>query len=121
MATTGGIIYVSAPKTSPHLAEKFTGKNLKGLFLLRQREIWRSEMDRATTLDKGYGRREQRTPRSTTALNTYLDWPGLGQFGQVESEVTRGGKSSNGLSHLITSVPRPLAGAKPLLGWVRGH
>ena len=78
-------------------------------------------MDRATTLDKGHGRRERRTLRATTALNTYLDWPGVAQVGQVESEVTRGGKTSKEVRYFITSVPRPLGGAGPLLRWVRGH
>ena len=30
MATTGGIIKITIHKTSPHLAEKFRGKNLDG-------------------------------------------------------------------------------------------
>ena len=42
-------------------------------------------MDTATTLDKGHGRIERRTLKATTALNDYLDWPGVGQVGQVES------------------------------------
>ena len=34
-------------------------------------------MDTATSLDKGHGRRERRTLKATTALNEYLDWPGV--------------------------------------------
>lgn len=78
-------------------------------------------MDRATTLDKGHGRRERRTLRATTALNGYLDWPGVAQVGQVESEVTRGGKTSTEVRFFITSVPRARAGAESLLRYVRGH
>ena len=44
-------------------------------------------MDTVTTLDKGHGRVERRTLKATTALNDYLDWPGVAQVGQVESEV----------------------------------
>ena len=29
-------------------------------------------------MDKGHGRRERRTLKATTALNEYLDWPGVG-------------------------------------------
>ena len=38
-------------------------------------------------MDKGHGRRERRTLKVTTALNEYLDWPGVAQVGQVESVV----------------------------------
>ena len=93
----------------------------EGLFPPRQREIRRREMDRATTLDKGHGRRERRTLRATTALNGYLDWPGVAQVGQVESEVTRGGKTSTEVRSFITSVPRARADAESLLRYVRGH
>ena len=68
-------------------------------------------MDTATTLDKGHGRRERRTLKATTALNEYLDWPGVAQVGQVESEVVRDGKTSQETRYFITSVPRGVAGA----------
>ena len=78
-------------------------------------------MDQETSLDKGHGRCERRTLRATTALNEYLDWPGVGQVGQVESEVTRGGKTTTEARYFVTSTPRHVAGASTLLGWVRGH
>ena len=78
-------------------------------------------MDRATTLDKGHGRSERRTLRTTTALNGYLDWPGAEQVGQVESGVSRDGKTTNEVRTFITSVPRSEADARKLLEWVRGH
>ena len=66
-------------------------------------------MDTATTLDKGHGRIERRTLKATTALNDYLDWPGVGQVGQVESEVVKDGKTSHEIRYFITSVSRPVA------------
>jgi hypothetical protein len=78
-------------------------------------------LDRASTLDKGHGRLERRTLLATTALNTYLEWPGVAQVGQVASEVTRDGKTSREVRYFITSVPRPQAGAGLLLRYVRGH
>ena len=78
-------------------------------------------MDSATTLDKGHGRRERRTLKATTALNEYLDWPGVGQVGQVESEVTRDGKTTHEVRTFITSAPRSEADAGVLLKWARGH
>ncbi len=72
-------------------------------------------------MDKGHGRRERRTLKVTTALNEYLDWPGVAQVGQIESVVEQDGKISHETRHFITSVPRDLAGASRLLVWGRGH
>ncbi len=78
-------------------------------------------MDTATTLEKGHGRRERRTLTATTALNGYLDWPGVGQVGRVESEVDRDGERTTETRYFITSVPREMAGAEGLLSRARGH
>jgi predicted transposase YbfD/YdcC len=78
-------------------------------------------MDTATTLDKGHGRCERRTLKATTALNEYLDWPGIAQVGRVESEVVKDGKTTHETRYFITSVSRTLAGAGQLLKWARGH
>ena len=74
-------------------------------------------MDTATSLEKGHGRRERRTLTATTALNGYLDWPGVGQVGRVESVVERDGKCTTEARYFITSVPREVAGAEGLLRW----
>jgi hypothetical protein len=78
-------------------------------------------MDTATTLEKGHGRRGRRTLTATTALNGYLDWPGVGQVGRVESIVERDGKCTTETRYFITGVPREAAGAAGLLRWSRGH
>lgn len=78
-------------------------------------------MDTVTTLNKGHGRRERRTLRATTALNEYLDWPGVAQVGQVESEVVKDGKTTHETRYFITSVSRAVADAAQLLTWARGH
>jgi predicted transposase YbfD/YdcC len=72
-------------------------------------------------MDKGHGRRERRTLKATTALNEYLDWPGVAQVGQIESVVEQDGKISRETRYFITSVPRDLAGASRLLTCGRGH
>jgi hypothetical protein len=72
-------------------------------------------------MDKGHGRRERRTLKATTALNEYLDWPGVAQVGQIESVVEQEGKVSHETRYFITSVPRDLGGASQLLVWGRGH
>jgi hypothetical protein len=78
-------------------------------------------MDTVTTLEKGHGRRERRTLKATTALNAYLDWPGVAQVGQVESEVVKDGKLAQETRYFITSASRSVADAGQLLKWVRGH
>jgi len=78
-------------------------------------------MDTVTTLNKGHGRRERRTLKATTALNEYLDWPGVAQVGQVESEVVKDGKTTHETRYFITSVSRAVADAAQLLKWARGH
>jgi hypothetical protein len=72
-------------------------------------------------MDKGHGRRERRTLKVTTALNEYLDWPGVAQVGQVENLVEQDGKISHETRYFITSVPRQLGSASRLLIWGRGH
>ncbi len=59
--------------------------------------------------------------RTTSALNDYLDWPGVAQVGQIESVVKRDGKTSCQTRSFITSVPRSEATATRLLSWARGH
>jgi Transposase DDE domain len=83
--------------------------------------VWETEQNTATTLDKGHGRRERRTLKATTALNDYLNWPGVAQVGQIESVVEQDGKVSIETRYFITSVPRELADARQLLQWARGH
>ncbi len=63
-------------------------------------------MNTATSLDKGHGRRERRTLRATTALNEYLDWPGVAQVGEVTCQVDRDGQHTEETRYFITSVPR---------------
>ena len=93
----------------------------KGLFPPRQQRIWDDAIDTVTTLDKGHGRRERRTLKATTALNEYLDWPGVAQVGQVDSEVVKEGKTTRETCYFITSVSRAVGDAGQLLKWVRGH
>jgi hypothetical protein len=83
--------------------------------------LWQATFEEATTADKGHGRRERRTLRTTTALAGYLDWPDAAQVGQVESEVVRDGKVTREVRYFLTSAPRTLAPATQLLAWTRGH
>jgi hypothetical protein len=74
-------------------------------------------MDTATTLDKGHGRRERRTLKATTALNEYLDWPGVAQVGQVESEVVKDGKTTHE-TRLLTDLHQNITQLDVVLVWL---
>jgi predicted transposase YbfD/YdcC len=76
-----------------------------------------------TTVTKGHGRLETRTLERSAALNTYLDWPSVGQAlrrtcrrvilttGQVQEEVTYG----------LTSLPPITASVGQVEALWRGH
>jgi predicted transposase YbfD/YdcC len=59
---------------------------------------------------------------STTALNDYLDWPGVGQVFELERvRVLKKDKTEVEAVYGITSLKRQEADARRLLGLVRGH
>jgi predicted transposase YbfD/YdcC len=72
-------------------------------------------------VDKGHGRREYRRLTSTTALNSYLDWPDVGQVFELERVREEKGKTTVEVVYGITSRGRTEADAARLLGYVRGH
>jgi predicted transposase YbfD/YdcC len=75
----------------------------------------------AMQVDKGHGRREVRQLIASTALNDYLDWPGLGQVLMIERTWWERGKRHEAVRYGITSLPPDVADAARLLGLVRGH
>jgi hypothetical protein len=58
---------------------------------------------------------------STTALNDYVDWPGVGQVFKLTRERTIGGKTTSETVFGITSMGREKADAKKLLKLTRQH
>jgi hypothetical protein len=62
-----------------------------------------------------------RTIRTTTRLNDYLDWPGVGQVCRLERVVRQGGAVTREVAYAITSAGPEWAGAAELLGWWREH
>lgn len=65
-------------------------------------------------------RLEVRRLWASTALNNYLDWPGLRQVLKVEREVEKKGQKESQVRYAITSLG-PETGARRLLNLVRGH
>jgi hypothetical protein len=75
----------------------------------------------ATTLDKGHGRRERRTLRTTTLLTKRQDWAGLRQGFELVRERTEKGKTTVEVVHGISSLGPERADAQRLLALTRGH
>jgi hypothetical protein len=74
-------------------------------------------------VDKGHGRIEKRTLEVTDWLAEYLqpDWPECNQAFRLERERRFKGKVEVEVVYGIASLPRERAGAKALLGVIRGH
>jgi predicted transposase YbfD/YdcC len=75
----------------------------------------------ATTIEKGHGRIEKRTLRTTTILTKHQDWAGLTQGFELVRERTEQGKKTTETVHGITSLSPQRAGPERLLELVRGH
>jgi predicted transposase YbfD/YdcC len=79
------------------------------------------DMRATTSVDKGHGRVEVRHLIASTALNDYLDWPGLGQVFMVARHWREQGQGKQAVRYGITSLPPTVADAARLLVLVRGH
>ena len=82
---------------------------------------WGENFAEATQEDRHGDRWERRRLWASTALNGYLDWPGLAQVCCVERVVHHKGKTRRELAYAITSLPPERADATRLLGLWRGH
>jgi predicted transposase YbfD/YdcC len=75
----------------------------------------------ATTIDKGHGRIEKRTIRTTTILTKHQDWAGLKQGFELVRERTEKGTKTVEVVHGIASLSPERADPKRLLELTRGH
>jgi hypothetical protein len=75
----------------------------------------------ATTIDKGHGRLEKRTIRTTTILTKHQDWKGLKQGFRLTRERTEKGVKTVEVAHGITSLSPEEAPPLRLLQLTRGH
>ncbi len=78
-------------------------------------------MRAATTVNKGHGRVEVRHLVTSTALNDYLDWPGMAQVMMIERVWWEHGAQRAAVRYGITSLPPDVADAQRLLTLARGH
>lgn len=82
-----------------------------------------SEYQVYPTVNKGHGRHEKRRLESSTALGTYLDWPGIGQVMRRECErvIVKTGQVTHKIRYGITSLRTQEAGAAQLERLWRQH
>ncbi len=81
------------------------------------------EYDQVTKRNRGHGRREQRRLECSTALNHYLNWPGLGQVlrRQCVRVNRKTGEVQRQTRYAVTSLKPEQAGAAELEALWRGH
>ena len=84
---------------------------------------WTLFPPQATTTDKGHGRLESRHLWSSTALNTYVAFPHVGQVFCVSREVTElvTGTARGETVYGVTSLTPAQASPARLLALVRAH
>jgi len=77
----------------------------------------------AQTVDKDHGRIEQRMITVSSALNEYLDWPGVKQVFRVERRFTRvkDGQVMHQVGYGLTSLAANEADPERLLELIRKH
>jgi DDE family transposase len=75
----------------------------------------------ATTVDKGHGRVEKRTLRTTAVLTVHERWRGLAQGFELRRERTVQGVTTVEIEYGITSLQPEQASAERLLALVRDH
>jgi hypothetical protein len=72
-------------------------------------------------VDKGHGRIEHRTLRTTSILTLGQKWPGLAQGFELQRRRTVKGVTTVEVIYGITSLRAEEADARRLLGLTRGH
>jgi hypothetical protein len=74
-----------------------------------------------SSVEKGHGRVEKRTVRTTSILTLRQQWPGLAQGMEITRERTEKGKTTVEVEYAMTSLRPEEAGAKRLSDLVREH
>jgi predicted transposase YbfD/YdcC len=72
-------------------------------------------------VDKGHGRVEKRTVRTTSILTLHQKWPGLAQGLEITRERTVNGQTTVEVEYAMTSLKPEQADAKQLAELVREH
>mgnify|MGYP006288237713 FL=1 len=77
----------------------------------------------AETVDAAHGRIERRQIQTSTALNDYVDWPGVQQVFRLKRQVTKKktGATTTKVVYGVTSLTPEEASPRQLLGFIRRH
>jgi predicted transposase YbfD/YdcC len=75
----------------------------------------------AQSVDKGHGRLERRTLRTTTMLTLHQKWEGMKQGFEITRERTIKGVTTVEVAYGITSLSEGKGNAERLMGLTRGH
>ena len=77
----------------------------------------------AKTVDKGHGRVEVRFIATSTALNDYLDWPGMAQVFQLTRTVRcqQTAETTEKTVYGVSSLPASEASPRQLMAHIRNH
>ena len=91
--------------------------------LQAEHQDWQETLDTIETVDKAHGRIEIRRLTVSTALNTYLQWPGIAQVFEYtyQRKQPSTGEVSSKAQYGITSLQSSVATAADLLALRRGH
>jgi hypothetical protein len=73
------------------------------------------------SVEKGHGRHEKRTVRTTSILTLHQKWPGLAQGIEITRERTVKGQTTVEVEYAMTSLKPEEANAKCVAGLVRLH
>ncbi len=138
----GAVVTVDALLTQRKLAQQIRARRGHYLMLVKEnqpelydaiallfdqppwtRQEQSKEYDQVMTRNRGHGRREQRRLECSTALNQYLDWPGLSQV--IRRKCVRVNRKTGEVQRMtryaVTSLNPEQAGAAALEALWRGH
>ena len=114
----GGHYLISVKRNQPTLYE-----DIALWFETPVRLVGEDGWDEVTTVGKGHGRLERRTLVASTALNDYVNWPGVGQVLKRTCRrlILKTGQVHEETSYGITSLTPEQASAAHLEALWRGH
>ena len=118
----GGDYLVVVKGNQPQLLEElevlFEGSQMQSADHAKRAEF---DYRRATTVDKGHGRIEERVAIASTELTGYSRWPSLSQVVQIRRTWECKGVTKSATRYLVTSLPPEEASVGRLMQIRRGH
>ncbi len=119
----GGGHYVMAVKRNQPSLYQAIDLAFTALPRINQEEAAFWQHQTYTTYDKQHGRLEKRTLESTTALNDYLQWPGVAQILRrtCQRKHIKSGKMTTHVRYAVTSLTREMVSLAQIEAVWRRH